>query len=107
MGKVLGVEDWSRGAACCCEQGNPVLDWVGDCVMRRVGCERVQVHKQLVSLGKMLEHEVKLLDNRHSMMAGKLFVPLADEVVENVIRALNCYFNFAFLPLRIGLEGPD
>ena len=106
MGKVLGVEDWSRRAACCCEQGNPVLDWVGDRVVSLVGGEGVQVDKQLVSLGKMLEHEVKLLDNCHPMVAGKLFIALADEVIENVIGTLNCHFHLAFFPLRIGLDWP-
>ena len=106
MGKVLGVEDWSSRAACSCEQGNPVLDWVGDYVVSLVGCEGVQVDEQLVSLGKMLQHEVKLLDNCHPMVARKLFVTLADEVIENVIGTLDCHFHLAFLPLRIRLDWP-
>ena len=63
--------------------------------------------KQLVSLGKMLEHEVKLLDDRHPMVARKLFVALADEVIENVIGTFYCHFDFTFFPLRIGLDWPD
>ena len=106
MGKVLGVEDWSSGAPCCCKQRNPVLDWVGDCVVGLVGGEGVQVDKQLVSLRKVLEHEVKLFDNCHTMVAGKLFITLADEVIEYVIRTLNCHFHLTFFPLWIGLDWP-
>ena len=64
-------------------------DGVWDGVVGRIGGEGVEVDKENVCLCEVLEHEVELLDDGHAVVAGELLVPLADDVVEDVIRPLH------------------
>ena len=89
VSEVLRVEHRGSRAARGCIQGHPVLDRVWDCVVGGVGGEGVQVDEQLVSLREVLQHEVEPLDHRHPVVARELLVPLADQVVEDVVRTFN------------------
>ena len=51
----------------------------------------MEVDEEDVCLREVLEHEVELLDDGHAVVAGELLVPLADYVVQDVVRTLNVH----------------
>ena len=88
MGEVSRVGDWGGAAGLDDEQGDAVPDRVGDDVVVGVGSEGVKVDQEDVSLLQVLEGVVELLDHGRPEDAGELFVLLTDDVIKDLIRAL-------------------
>ncbi len=57
--------------------------------MTRMGSKGVEVNQQLVRLVELLQREVELLDHRGAIVADKGLVRLADDIVHNVVGALD------------------
>lgn len=106
MGEVSGVGDGSRTAGLDDEQGDAVPDRVRDDVVVGVGSERVEVDQEDVCLLQVLEGVVELLDHGRPEDAGELLVLLADDVVEDLVRALEGDLHPALVGLGAGGQRP-
>lgn len=53
-----------------------------------VACERFQVDKKLVDVAEVLQHDVKLSDDEIAIFRREELFPLADDVMQGVVVAL-------------------
>ena len=107
MGEVSRVGDGSRVAGLDHEQGDAVPDRVRDDVVVGVGSEREEVDQEDVCLLQVLEGVVELLDHGRPEDAGELLVLLADDVVEDLVGALEGDLHPALVGLGAGGQGPN
>ena len=106
VGEVGGVGDRGGAAGLDDEQGDPVPDGVGDDVVVGVGGEGVEVDEEDICLLEMLQGVVELLHHGRPEDAGELLVLLADDVVEDLVRALQRDLHAALAGLGAGGQRP-
>ena len=71
------------------EQGQTVPDGVWQRVVAGVGAEAVDVDQQLIRLVELLQGQVELFDDRGPVVTRKLFVCLTNDIVDDVVWALD------------------
>ena len=106
MGEVGRVGHGGCAAGLDHEQGDAIPDRVRDDVVVGVGSERVEVDQQDVCLLQVLEGVVELLDHGRPEDAGELLVLLTDDVIEDLVWALEGDLHTTLVGLGAGGQRP-
>ena len=100
VGQVLRVWNWCCAARLDDEHGQTNPERIRNVVVGRVGGEGVEMDQEDVCLLKMLDGVVELLDNRSSVNAGKLFLLLTNDIVQDLIWTLQSDLYPTFVVVR-------